>query len=99
MDTIILSLMHSLDQAFLARQGHAAQDGCIWGECFFKALDNLYPAWSSCQKDVYVSASELLSIFSHPETHPEIRTSLAYNPQALVCMVVMIFGSAEWTRK
>jgi hypothetical protein len=99
MDITILSLMHSLDQAFLVRQGHAAQGDCTWGECFFKALDNLYPAWSSCQKEVYVAASELLSIFSHPETHPEIRTSLAYNPQAFVRMVVLILGSAEWTQK
>jgi hypothetical protein len=87
--TVFFSLMRSLDQAFLARQGLADWHESEWGERFFSSLDETYPSWSAQAKEVYMTASHLLNSFAHPHTSPWTCASICNKPESLVRMVVL----------
>lgn len=86
---VLFSLMRSLDQAFLARQGLADCEASDWGQRFFSSLDEIYPSRSAQAKEVYMSASHLLNSFANPHTSPWTCYSICSKPESLVRMAVM----------
>ncbi len=87
---VFFGLMHSLDQAYLSRQGLCGQETEAWGRRFFAAFDALYPSWADQEQEIYLAAGKMLYTFAHGQRHPFICSALLQKPESLVRMVVLL---------
>jgi hypothetical protein len=85
-----INLMHSLDAAFLARQGALASHGKDWGERFFQALDWNHPKWTDHTLPIYMKACEILNYFAALGRADEIGPAIYEKPETLLAMVLML---------
>lgn len=87
---VFYELMQSLDQAFMMRQGLAAQGVGQWGEQLFSALNEQYPAWADKSTEIYVAANHLLNHFARTQTGALTAGSIIRNPESFLRLVLLV---------